>query len=163
MLEGRPGFEHHSGHSGPTGQKNVRQKNKSRHFSVLVPKRWSKPPTVNVIKDCEASVPEWKEEIRQQLVSLKLEPAREAEIVSDVARLIIGQGMKLALLGVATGLIVALWLTDLLTHLLFEVNATDPVTFIGVPLVLAGVAFLACYLPARKASRIDPLIALRHN
>jgi putative ABC transport system permease protein len=81
----------------------------------------------------------------------------------DVLRLVIGQGMKLALLGVAAGLLVSLWLTDLLTHLLFEVNATDSATFVGVPLVLAGVAFLACYLPARKASRIDPLIALRHN
>jgi putative ABC transport system permease protein len=82
---------------------------------------------------------------------------------SDVLRLVVGQGMKLALLGVATGLIVSLWLTRVLTHLLFGVRATDPATFIGVSLVLAGVAFLACYLPARKATRIDPLIALRHD
>jgi putative ABC transport system permease protein len=81
----------------------------------------------------------------------------------DVLRLVIGQGMKLAMLGVAVGLIVSLWLTRVLSHLLFGVKATDPATFIGVSFVLAGVAFLACYLPARKASRIDPLIALRHE
>jgi ABC-type antimicrobial peptide transport system permease subunit len=64
---------------------------------------------------------------------------------------------------VAAGLLVSLWLTGLLTHLLFGVKATDPATFIGVSLVLAAVAFLACYLPARKAARIDPLLALRHD
>jgi hypothetical protein len=56
-----------------------------------------------------------------------------------------------------------LWLARVLTHLLFGVKATDPATFIGSSLVLAGVAFLACYLPARKAVWIDPLIALRHD
>ena len=82
---------------------------------------------------------------------------------SDVLRLVIGQGMKLAMLGMAVGLISSMWLTRVLAHLLFEVQETDPATFIGVSLVLAGVAFLACYLPARKAARIDPLIALRHE
>jgi putative ABC transport system permease protein len=82
---------------------------------------------------------------------------------SDVLRLVIGQGMKLALLGAAAGLIVSLWLTRVLSHLLFGVKATDPATFVGVSFVLAGMAFLACYLPARKASRIDPLTSLRHE
>jgi predicted permease len=82
---------------------------------------------------------------------------------ADVLRLVIGQGMKLALVGVAAGLIVALWLTSLMTRLLFEVSATDPVTFGGVALLLVGVALLACYLPARHATKVDPLTALRHD
>ncbi|MGH9854371.1 MAG: ADOP family duplicated permease, partial [Blastocatellia bacterium] len=80
---------------------------------------------------------------------------------SDVLRLMIGQGMKLALLGVAVGLIVSLWLTRVLAHLLFGVSETDPATFGGVAILLAGVALLACYLPARKAAKVDPIAALR--
>jgi putative ABC transport system permease protein len=80
---------------------------------------------------------------------------------SDLLRLIIGHGMKLALLGVAAGLMVSLWLTRVLAHLLFGVSATDPATFAGVAILLAGVALLACYLPARKAAKVDPIAALR--
>jgi putative ABC transport system permease protein len=82
---------------------------------------------------------------------------------SDVLWLIIRQGMKLTLIGVAVGLFAALWLTRVMTHLLFEVSAHDPVTFAGVALLLASVALLACYLPARKASQVDPMIALRYE
>jgi putative ABC transport system permease protein len=82
---------------------------------------------------------------------------------SDVTRLVIGQGMKLALVGVAAGLVASLWLTNVMAHLLFEVSATDPVTFGGVALLLVGVALVACYLPARKAAQVDPLVALRHE
>jgi putative ABC transport system permease protein len=82
---------------------------------------------------------------------------------SDVLRLVVGQGMKLALAGVALGLAGALALAQVLAKLLFQVKPTDPLTLFGVVLLLVAVAFLACYLPARRASRIDPMVALRHE
>ena len=80
---------------------------------------------------------------------------------SDVLGVIIHGGLRLTLLGVAIGLAGALALRRYLSNLLFSVKATDPMTFLGLALALTGVALLACWLPARRAARVDPMVALR--
>jgi predicted permease len=82
---------------------------------------------------------------------------------SDVLRLVLGQGTRLTLLGVAIGIIAAFLLTRLMTSLLFGISATDPLTFVGVAVLLIFVALTACYIPARRAVRVDPIVALRYE
>ena len=82
---------------------------------------------------------------------------------SDIFRLVVGRGLGLASIGVAIGAVGAFYLTKYLETLLFEIKGTDPLTFITVGALMVTVAILACYLPARRATRVDPMITLRYE
>ncbi len=98
--------------------------------------------------------------VSQQTQEIGIRMALGAE-GRDVLKLIIGQGLILTLIGIGLGLIGALGVTRLMQAMLFNVSATDPLTFTGVAAVLAVVALAACYVPARRATKVDPIIALR--
>ncbi len=79
----------------------------------------------------------------------------------DVLGLVVGQGMKLAAVGVSAGLVGAFIASGVLRRLLYGVSPTDAATFAAVALLLLGVALIACYIPARRATKVDPVVALR--
>ena len=81
----------------------------------------------------------------------------------DVFRMVIRQGMLLAMIGVAFGLAGAFALTRFMTTMLFGVAPNDPATFVGIALLLTGVALVACYIPGRRATKVNPLEALRYE
>jgi putative ABC transport system permease protein len=82
---------------------------------------------------------------------------------SSVLGMVLSQGLRLAGIGMALGFVLAIALTRLMASILFAVSPTDPATFAVVFLVLASIAMLACYLPARRATKVDPLVALRYE
>jgi len=82
---------------------------------------------------------------------------------TDVLKMVLRQGLVFAFVGVALGLAGASALTKLISTLLFRVSANDPVTFVSVAAVIVAVAFIACYIPARRATKVDPLVALRND
>jgi len=100
--------------------------------------------------------------VNQQTREIGIRMAMGAQS-GPVLRLVVGQGLRLAFAGMAVGLIVALLAMRLLSSLLFGVSAHDPLTFVGVSLILTIAAVLACYIPARRATKVDPIIALRYE
>ena len=100
--------------------------------------------------------------VNQQTREIGLRMAMGAQR-SDVMRLILGQGLRLTVLGLGLGVLVALGLMRVLVSLLFDVRAYDPLTYTAVTLLLTAVALLACYIPARRAMRVDPMVALRYD
>jgi putative ABC transport system permease protein len=81
----------------------------------------------------------------------------------DVLRMVLEQGAKIAVVGVGIGLVASIALARLMKSLLFSVSANDPVTFASMSILLVWVAMLACYIPARRAMRVDPMVALRYE
>jgi putative ABC transport system permease protein len=98
--------------------------------------------------------------LRTQEIGIRMSLGAERR---DVLRFILGQAARLAATGVAIGIVASLAITRLMASLLFGISATDPFTFIGVAVLLSFVALLASYVPARRAMRVDPMVALRYE
>ena len=100
--------------------------------------------------------------VNQQTREIGIRMAMGAQ-TGRVLKLVVGQGMRLALAGLVLGLVIALAAMRVLSTLLFGVSAHDPLIFVGVSFVLMAAAVLACYIPARRAMKVDPMVALRYE
>jgi len=100
--------------------------------------------------------------VRQRVPEIGIRLALGARL-SDVLRMVVVEGMKPTLVGVGIGIVAALALGRLVASLIFQVKPADPITFVGVAILLTGIALLACVIPAYRASRVDPVIALRNE
>jgi predicted permease len=130
-----------------------------RRFSVLLVGLFAALALVLTTIGLYGSVSFW---VSQRTREIGIQMALGANRV-DVIRQVIMQGLKLAMLGVAIGLVGAFALTRFLAHLLFGISHRDPITFVGVVSLLLAVTLLACYIPARRAAKIDPMEALRYE
>jgi ABC-type antimicrobial peptide transport system permease subunit len=99
-------------------------------------------------------------EQRTQEIGIRLALGADAH---GVRRMVVRQGLRLAIIGIVVGLACAFGLTRFISSMLYGVRAWDPTVFVGVPIVLTIVAFLAAWIPARRASRVDPIQALRYE
>ena len=113
------------------------------------------PPTCNPLPTVTAYT------VMQRTRELGIRLALGAQ-PGDVLRIVLGHGARLVLAGLAIGTLASLALTRLMTTLLFGIGTRDPMTFAGVGVLLAAVSLLACYIPARRAMRVDPVVALRN-
>ena len=104
-----------------------------------------------------------RQDLRYARRSLLRQPLFTIVAIATVRRQVVVEGMRLAIAGVAIGLVVALGASGLIGAMLYDVEPTDPLTFAGVLVLTLVVAAAACYLPARRASRLDPLAALRSD